>query len=142
MTAAPGEPNAEMGRVHIIDKYRMTVTVPVGKGMAQADSTAPWITYLGLPRKELPQLALEYVEVLSNATTEQLCTCTWIETEIHGKMTPKREEEDLLCPQHSRVGFLLGFFEWAFRNTDDTLSKWRVMAGDVDDESPAEAPSN
>lgn len=140
MTASPGEPNAERGIVHIIDRWHMTVTVPSDGTVTnepllrKPGEPIHWTTYLGLPHKQLPKLALEYVDVLSKATTDQLCTCTWIETQIHGKIQKKRDDEDLLCPQHSRVGFILGFFEWAFRNTDDELSKWRDISGDNDDQ--------
>lgn len=135
MTASPGVPNAEKGTVHMIDKYRIAVTIPTGSAPTLT-SVTQWTTYLGLPRKQMPKLALEYVDTLSKATTDQLCTCSWSETEIRGKMQLKRVDEDLMCPQHSRVGFLLGFFEWAFRNEDDTLSKWRVISGE-DDEHPS-----
>lgn len=140
MTVSPGVPNAERGMVHIIDKWNMTVTVPTdGTLTSKPEQPQPgvptqWTDYLGLARKQLPRLALEYVDVLSKATTDQLCTCSWIASEVHGRMQKKREDEDPLCPQHSRVGYLLGFFEWAFRNTDDELSKWRDISGDSDDQ--------
>lgn len=138
----------EQGVVHIVEKERIGFMVP-GNVLSDLGSPTPrsreWREFLALPKMDLPALAQEYVDVLSNATTQQLCTCTWVEAEVHGKVQPKRMEEHPLCPQHARVGFLLGLFEWAFRNTSDTLSKWRVMSGEdsatVDTEDKADDES-
>lgn len=114
--------------------------------------------YLSLPKKDIPQLAADYVKKLEAATTKDWCKCEWLvhpddvnvramhcrecqhlarnhwapggsdvnnpvlgncmecSCEEYKDRRVRKGAESPECPIHTRVGFILGFFLWVYRD--------------------------
>lgn len=75
--------------------------------------------FLSIPKAEIPTIATLYVDSLEVEQSRKWCKCEWI---IHpddlempeGQRRMRRGAQDEQCPVHTRVGFILGFFEFVF----------------------------
>ena len=80
--------------------------------------------YLSLPIKELPFMVQAYVNHIETERTNRLCKCEWI---IHpddvdkpeGSRRIRKGQEHAACPVHTKIGFLLYFFDHYFRTQCD-----------------------
>ncbi len=77
--------------------------------------------FLSLPIDELPFMAQAYINMVETERTNRLCRCEWI---IHPDDVGKAEgtrrvhkgAEAPNCPVHTKLGFLLYFFDHYFRS--------------------------
>lgn len=75
--------------------------------------------FLSLPVRDVPFLAEKYLNMVETERTNRMCRCEWI---IHpddldkpeGKRRIARGAQAANCPVHTKLGFLLYFFDWAF----------------------------
>lgn len=81
----------------------------------------PMAQFLSLPIKELPFMVQAYVNHIETERTNRLCKCEWI---IHpddvdkpeGSRRIRKGQEHAACPVHTKIGFLLYFFDHYFRS--------------------------
>jgi hypothetical protein len=81
------------------------------------------VEYLAIPMKDLLGLITEYVMAIEVEQTNKYCKCEWI---IHpddvdkaeGQRRVRRGDVSLLCPVHTKEGFLHGFFVWVEQRKD------------------------
>jgi hypothetical protein len=71
--------------------------------------------WLNLPKREIPKFAQQYADMIETAATKEMCRCGWIMKEMNGETKPWRQDEHPWCPVHTKVGFILGFYEWMFK---------------------------
>lgn len=80
--------------------------------------------FITLPTERLPQLVADYVtHIETNTTARAGCECEWIMHPDDGdkpedKRRYRRGAENLLCPVHTKEGFILGFFTWVGTHGD------------------------
>jgi hypothetical protein len=60
----------------------------------------------------------EYVTHIETGVTREVCRCEWSEVDRSGHF--QKISESLECPVHTKEGFLLGFFRWAFPDAQIT----------------------
>jgi hypothetical protein len=60
----------------------------------------------------------EYVTHIETGVTREVCRCEWSEVDRSGHF--QKIAESLECPVHTKEGFLLGFFRWAFPDAQIT----------------------
>lgn len=89
---------------------------------------------LSFPKADLPELATRYVDAMETERTNRWCKCEWI---IHPEDVDKPQGERRIsrgapaldCAVHTKIGFILGFFEWMF-NPDTILGAPTVTTVD------------
>lgn len=83
--------------------------------------------YLSLPKHEIPSKVAEYVSAMETQRTNEWCKCQWIvhpddvDLPAHGerKRRMRRGDTHPQCAVHTKEGFILGFFEWYFRDVSE-----------------------
>lgn len=84
--------------------------------------------YLSLPKHEIPSKVAEYVSAMETQRTNEWCKCQWIvhpddvDLPAHGerKRRMRRGDTHPQCAVHTKEGFILGFFEWYFRDVPES----------------------
>lgn len=99
---------------------------------------ASGMEFLSIPKMRIPEMADQYIAWIETEVTDKWCKCIWAlhpddtdvnegecricnrpENAIHVEHSyrgrrKRRVEEHPQCPVHTRVGLVLGFFEWLF----------------------------
>lgn len=89
-----------------------------------APNIKPLPAKIVLSRDELPNLALEYAQMIATQNTLDLCGCTWV---VHpddvllptGQRRIRKGEEEPFCPLHTKEGFALYFIPWALEQMNN-----------------------
>lgn len=89
--------------------------------------------FLSLAKHTIPDQVTAYVAAMEVQRTNEWCRCQWIvhpddvDLPAHGerKRRMRRGDTHPQCAVHTKEGFILGFFEWVFRDqpeasTEDT----------------------
>lgn len=75
--------------------------------------------WFSIPIRGLPGLVDKYIDFIMTGPTDVVCQCEWV---IHpddvdkpkGQRRRKRGQEHPKCMQHTKLGFLMGFFVYTF----------------------------
>ena len=76
-----------------------------------------YFKHFDIPEAELWPAIGEYVTFIETGETKDTCKCEWLEDHSTG-LKLQRVEESLECPVHTKEGFLLGFFQFLFPDSD------------------------